>query len=399
MGKLSASPLIVSILTSAVLSSVALAQEAARPAKTGEKEPISRSELKQKVDPLIERGLKFQTAGQRDDGGWPGFKPDTSDPAITAMVVQGLIQSPQYGPEHPAVKKGIDFLLKYQQPDGGIYDPEMPYLNYSTSVALMAMSATKSPALQSKIAAARKCLIDNQWAEPKCDNDGKLITPSHPWYGGAGYGRHKRPDLSNTQMMLEALEQSGLPGDDPVYQKALRFVSRCQMLAITNDQPLASGATDGGFIYTPANGGQSMAGTQPAGEGAGLRTYGTMTYAGFKSMLYAKVERDDPRVKAAWGWIRRYYTLDANPNMPGKQSKEGLYYFYNVLAKALQAWGEPILVDAKDVPHDWRADLAAKLAKEQRQDGSWINQADRWMEGNPHLVTAYSVLALQSALR
>lgn len=376
---------------------------AEKPAATapaeGVRQRISREQLKQKTGPMIEKALKFQAAGQREDGGWLGFKPGESDPAITALVAQTFIQDPHYGPEHPIVKRAIDYMLKYQQPDGGIYDPQMPYLNYSTSVALMALSATRSPALHSKIQAARKCLADNQWVEPKCDNDGRLITPSHPWYGGAGYGNHKRPDLSNTQMMLEALHQSGLPADDPVYQKALKFVTRCQMLAMTNDQVFAAEANDGGFIYTAANAGHSMAGTQPADDGVQLRSYGSMTYAGFKSMLHAQVDRKDPRVEAAWNWIRRHYTLDSNPNMPGRQSKEGLYYFYHVFAKALHAWGEPLIIDAKGVAHDWRADLAEKLAAEQRADGSWVNDADRWMEGNPHLVTAYSVLALQAALQ
>jgi squalene-hopene/tetraprenyl-beta-curcumene cyclase len=35
----------------------------------------------------------------------------------------------------------------------------------------------------------------------------------------------------------------------------------------------------------------------------------------------------------------------------------------------------------------------------QRENGSWLNEADRWYEGNPHLVTAYAVLALQTATR
>jgi squalene-hopene/tetraprenyl-beta-curcumene cyclase len=388
------------VVATCLCSSLILAEDTpptTQPA--AEKAPISREQLKRKVGPVIERALKFQAAAQAEDGGWPGFKPGESDPAITALVAQTFIQDPNYGPEHPIVKRAIEFMLKYQQPDGGIYDPEMPYLNYSTSVALMALAATRSPVLQSKVQAAQKCLADNQWVDPKCDNDGKLITPSHPWYGGAGYGNNKRPDLSNTQMMLEALHQSGLSADDPVYQKALKFVTRCQMLAMTNDQPFVTGTGDGGFIYTAANAGQSMAGTQPADDGAQLRSYGSMTYAGFKSMLYAKVDRDDPRVKAAWNWIRGHYRLDSNPNMPGRQSKEGLYYFYHVFAKALQAWGEPLVIDAKGVAHDWRADLADKLTAEQRADGSWVNDADRWMEGNPHLVTAYSVLALQASLQ
>jgi len=35
----------------------------------------------------------------------------------------------------------------------------------------------------------------------------------------------------------------------------------------------------------------------------------------------------------------------------------------------------------------------------QRPDGSWVNEADRWMEGDPNLVTAYSVIALQIATK
>ena len=49
------------------------------------------------------------------------------------------------------------------------------------------------------------------------------------------------------------------------------------------------------------------------------------------------------------------------------------------------------------VKHDWRADLVATLAKRQKPDGSWTNDADRWMEGDPNLVTAYALLALQES--
>ncbi len=388
--------------TSIILVVPSLALAAEDPSATGPAEAgrgaISRDELKRQVAPMIAKALKFQEAGQRPDGGWPGFQADKSDPAVTAMVAQTFIQDPAYGPDHPIVQKAFDFMLKFQQPDGGIYDPKMPYLNYSTSVALMAMAASKSPALQAKVEAAQKCLKDNQWVPPKCDNEGRPITPAHPWYGGAGYGDHKRPDLSNTGMMLEALHESGLPTTDPAYQRALKFVSRCQMLGTTNDQPFAKGASNGGFVYTDAEGGVSMAGKQGAG-GHQLRSYGSMTYAGFKSMLYANVDRNDPRVQAAWGWIRSNYTLESNPNMPGAQSKQGLFYFYNVFGKALLAWGEPFVVSSDGTAHDWRADLAAQLQKTQAPDGSWVNTADRWLEGNPHLVTAYSVLALQSSLR
>ena len=85
--------------------------------------------------------------------------------------------------------------------------------------------------------------------------------------------------------------------------------------------------------------------------------------------------------------------------MPGAQSKQGLYYYYNVFAKALQAWGQDTIVDAEGKKHNWREDLIAKLVSLQRQDGTWLNEADRWYEGNPHYITALAVLSMQSALQ
>jgi squalene-hopene/tetraprenyl-beta-curcumene cyclase len=115
-----------------------------------------------------------------------------------------------------------------------------------------------------------------------------------------------------------------------------------------------------------------------------------MTYAGLKSMIYAGLERDDPRVKAAYQWIRRHYTLEENPGM----GPQGLYYYYHTFAKALGAVGEVRITDADGKPHDWRAELAAELISRQQPDGSWVNSNTRWLEGDPNLVTGYSLLAL-----
>ncbi len=337
-----------------------------------------------------DRGLEYLAASQSADGSWRAF--DKPHPAITALAVKCLAQGPRYGPNHIATQQGTQFLLKFVQPDGGIYVEDEGQKNYHTSVSLMALAAMKDPAHAEHIRRAQEFLKKLQW------DDEEGYESSSSWYGGQGYGRNKRPDLSNTQMMIEALRESGLPPDDPAYKKALVFINRCQLLGTSNDQAFAAGTTDGGFVYTPANGGESMAGTEVVEERPRLRSYGSMTYAGFKSLLYAKVDRNDPRIKAAVEWIGRHFTLDENPNMPGKQSREGLFYYYYVFARALRVWGEDVIVDGSGVPHRWREELARKLISLQRDDGSWVNEADRWFEGNPHLVTAYAVLALQTAL-
>jgi squalene-hopene/tetraprenyl-beta-curcumene cyclase len=171
-------------------------------------------------------------------------------------------------------------------------------------------------------------------------------------------------------------------------QKALKFVSRCQNLETShNNTPFAAKIEDGGFYYTPAAGGTSQAGLAANG---GLRSYGSMTYAGLKSMIFAGVKMNDPRAKAAFTWIQKNYTLSLNPGM----GKQGLYYYYHTFAKSLTVMKVDWVEDSKGVKHDWRKELTAKLMKEQLPNGSWTNSADRWYEGDPNLVTAYSLMAL-----
>jgi squalene-hopene/tetraprenyl-beta-curcumene cyclase len=346
--------------------------------------------LRTRTHEAIEKALGYLAASQREDGGWEAF--GRSHPAVTALVVKGLIQNENHGPKHPAVRRALAYILRYVQPDGGIYVPGEGMRNYHTSVAVMALAATKDPAHADTVRNAQRFLKKLQW------DSGEGHERSSPFFGGQGYGQHKRPDLSNTQLMLEALDQSGLPHDDPVYQKAMVFVGRCQMLGATNDQAFADNSDDGGFVYTPAGGGESKAGTEVVDGRPRLRSYGSMTYAGFKSMLYADLDHDDERVQRAVQWIQRHYTLDHNPNMPQAQSKEGLFYYYHVFARAMLAWGEDAILDASGAPHPWRPELCRKLLSLQRDDGSWVNEQDRWYEGNPDLVTAYAVLSLQTAL-
>lgn len=347
-------------------------------------------ELAKQTQVAVNRGLAFLKASQDRKGGWtPKY-----GPAITAIVGQAFAQDPAHGPKSPIVQKAAEQVLRFRQKDGGIYAPGMNLANYQTSIALMFLASLKEERFAADIQAAQRYLTSLQYDERE------KYDLANPWYGGAGYTEKKRPDLSNTQMMVEALHQSGLPQSDPAYQKALQFITRCQNLAATNDQPFAKkGSNDGGFIYSAASGGESKAanlGELMTGE---HRSYGTMTYSGFKSMLYAGVDRKDPRVKAAYDWIRSHYTLDANANMPSGSTRQGLYYYFHVLAKALQAWGEPTITDSQGNIHNWRIDLCRKIVSLQRDDGSWVNDADRWNEGDPNYVTALAVLSLQAAMK
>jgi len=359
---------------------------------------------------LINGGILYLLAARDPDGGWSAG--GAIRPALTAMALKALVQHPDFGPEHPAVRKGFEILLSYRQTEGpaaaGIFNPSEGLANYTTAVAVMAMVAAGDPRYNAAIRDAVAFLKGEQIVPGAESPDGQTIAEGHPFVGGVSYGEgeHGRPDLSNVGMWMQALHDAGVAGDDPAIQRALAFVSRTQNRSESNPMAWAAeGGNDGGFVYAPAAGGSLTQGESKAGQagtdGRGLRSYGSMTYVGFKSMLYANVARTDPRVRAAMDWIRRYWRLDSNPNMPQTQSREGLYYYYHVFAKAMRAWGEPIITDARSVKHNWREELIDELARRVRPDGSWVNDADanRWNEGSPVLVTCYSVLSLQEALK
>jgi squalene-hopene/tetraprenyl-beta-curcumene cyclase len=205
-------------------------------------------------------------------------------------------------------------------------------------------------------------------------------------------------------MTAEAMEAAGVPKDNPFWQEARLFLEHTQNSSEWNQLPwVEEGPNDGGFVYAPALKDNLAMGESKAGAAGpndrGLRSYGTMTYIGFKSMIYAGLSRDDKRVRAAQEWIRRHWRLDSNPNMPQRQSLEGLYYYYHVFARALRVWGQDEIADAEGTKHNWRHELIDALAERQREDGSWVNAEDRWYESDPILVTGYVALALEEAMK
>ena len=164
---------------------------------------------------------------------------------------------------------------------------------------------------------------------------------------------------------------------------------------------------DGGAAYYPGN---SPAGYIELPDGTRIpRSYGSMTYALLKTYTLCGVKKDDPRVVAAVGWIEKNFTLDVNPGADPKLGEkarfQGLYYYYMVMAQALQVAG----IDRLSVPVksgsstttqyrqvDWRKELAAKLASMQNPNGGWLNSENgRWWEESDLVCTTYAMLALE----
>lgn len=330
-------------------------------------------ELRSKAKRAVDAGLHYLRINQREDGSWAGSV------GVTALGLRAFLQSHRGYNESdgPFITRPVAFLMDHVNEDGSISETNQNR-NYNTAVCLTALAATSNSAHDEVIAGAQMFLKELQL------DKSQGYEPDHRYYGGIGYGGDERPDLSNQYMALEALRSTAVDPKDPVWEKALVFVSRSQNRSESNDQDWAT--DDGGFTYMP--------GYSPHG---GTGSYGGMTHAGLLSLLFAGVDKDDPRVKAAWEWIGEHYTLEENP---GAADRSGLFYYYNVFAKSMYAMGEDIIVDGAGNKHNWREELTSKLLSLQDEDGSWSNSwSARWWEGEKALVTAWSIIALNYVTR
>jgi squalene-hopene/tetraprenyl-beta-curcumene cyclase len=344
----------------------------------------------------IDRGLQFLLKSQNSNGWWS----TPEQPAVTALVLTAFNREPtrRYRSNRPSeLRQAYDFILGSAKPDGSIH--RGTFINYNTSLSLLALATADEPTFLPVIRAARGYLAKTQidFGEP-----GKVDTE---FDGGVGYGsQYQHSDLNNTLTAIEAMRWSeqmlsskdvppGTPADpDLNWAAVVHFLQSCQNLPSHN--PAAWVSEDprdrGGFVYYP---GHSMAGgvTNPVTGKVALRSYGSISYAGLLSYLYAEVDRDDPRVKAVMEWLKTNYTLDENPAM----GAQGYYYYLHLLTKALLAARVDTLRLEGGREIRWRDEVTRKLLQLQQPDGCWSNREERWWEADKNLVTAYVVLSLE----
>ncbi|MFH1227201.1 MAG: prenyltransferase/squalene oxidase repeat-containing protein [Planctomycetota bacterium] len=248
--------------------------------------------------------------------------------------------------------------------------------------------------IEAVIKKATEYLVKSQNGPESADKD----------FGGWGYDEKKgtvNANLSTTAYAMDALHLAGLPKDSEVYKRAVEFLAKVQDSSEYNK--FRATENSGGFSYSPveSKGGEK---TTPDGKKV-LKTYGSMTYAGVKSFIYAYLDKNDPRVQAAYNWIKSNYTLDENPGLrtdaEPNLGKQGLFYYYHTFAKSLDAYGEKTLVTADlsagqagKKEHLWANELVGKLAGMQKPDGSWSNEVSRWWEDFAPLATSYSLMSL-----
>lgn len=370
-------------------AAVAAAASAAgqAPAPAAEAAPEAAPEVRAQA--AVARAKAWLLARQRDDGSFSNPK----HPGLTGLALWALVGARDPA-DADAIERAGDWVLSKAQPDGGIYQPVPDRAGgglstYNTAVCLTALAETGRPDATRAILDARTFLA------------GAQLTGDDGYAGGFGYasdtGDKRYADLNNTMFVMDAMRRSqryedsrpaGEKKADLDWAAALAFAESLHNGPGTGDQ-------EGGFAYSPAD---AKAGTDDAAAAATngvvvMRSYGSMTYAGLLALVYCELDRGDPRVKSTLDWAGRHWSLEENPGI----GEQGLYFFYDVISRALVAAKVESIPREGAAAVDWRAELVGKLVSLQRDDGSFANANSRFWENDPVLVTAYSMITLEFA--
>lgn len=332
---------------------------------------------------------------QTPEGAWEAG-PSISSPAYTALILTALREAP---PElrkvyQPNIDKATAWLTTKQNEDGSFSEQGGIMKSYVTGVVLSALGPDKE---KYKDAIAKA----HDWARKSIATVGFAT-------GGFGYGdlginsktgeiESKDANLSTTNVLVDGLEDSGFPKDDPLRDLVVQFAKANQNNGETNTKEDVIKAlrdagytvgNDGGFVYSVIT---TKAASDPASPDV-LRSYGTMTYAGLKIFLFGGLEKNDPAVKAAIKYIRNTFSIDKHPGFEFDKSEradlQGIFYYYLTMSRALDAWGENPLAMKGGKTIDWPRALGTKLLALQK-DARWINENPRWWEDKDVMVTAY----------
>ena len=362
--------------------------------------------LRKDVTLALAKGSAFLLTQQEANGGFTAREVEKmqANVAFTAMAVSALVAAnpaTAIGKNEP-IRRGLTFLAGFQNESGAIADNPQ-YTNYSTSAAISALSMAKIGDFRANQSKAMAYLEKSQIADESAEG----------YYGGFPYKDGQTADGSNAFIAVNALEDGGLAKDSAVRKRMAKFASRLQNRSESNpgeivvktgtgEERTVVAGDDGGAIYRQ---GESKAGMSKRSDGRWeLTSYGSMTYAVLKLMMFAGIPAEDPRVVALLGWISNNWTLDRNPGFensedPEQAGQQGYFYYLYTVARALsayeQATGEPLVVrDADGRKHNWRAEIAKAVLARQAEDGSWRNPVDRWMEGMKTLATSFAMQTL-----
>jgi hypothetical protein len=335
------------------------------------------------ADAVVARGLDFLVRSQQADGRWslgrfaggtaadvPKLESETAATGLALLCFLGAGHDHFDGPHRDTVRRGLEFLVAAQKPDGDLYVPADELSNscawlYSHGIAAMALCEAVGMTGDARVkpAATQACRF--------------IAATQHPDRGGWRYTPGSDADLSVSGWMLVALRAGSLAGLD-TDPRAITGVRTLLDAAVMPGDPAR-------YLYNPRNPRQRPSRLSSA----------CMTAVGGVMRLHTGSEPTDPRVTAA---AKVLTSLPASYGSATDKTRDAYLWYY--ASQVLVHTGGPDW-------NGWYRGLVATLAATQdttgATSGSWDPlgpQPDRWGPfGGRLYVTALHLLALEVPYR
>ena len=268
------------------------------------------------VERIYSRGLQFLLRTQTADGNFPDM-PYGSEPGVVGLSVVSMLahgDDPNFGPFAQPIRRGLNFVLKQQDPKTGYIGRSM----YNHGFSTLALAESYGMVADDRLGVALKRAVERIISSQQTN-------PFHAWRYSPE-STDADTTVSGAQMVaLFAARNAGLPVPEEAIQQGIKFFLSCQ-------------TPEGGFGYT--------SGTGPNGA---------RTAIGCLVLALAK-EKDSKSFKTAFDFLQK---------APPETSYHHYYLYY-----AAQAYfhGSPTAWK------DWNRKNIKTLAANQNAEGAWEGQ-------------------------
>ncbi|MCE9629285.1 MAG: hypothetical protein K8S94_01005 [Planctomycetia bacterium] len=342
-------------------------------------EKVADHDVAQQAKTLVDRGLEFLVRSQQADGRWrlgafsgstaadmPKLESDTAATGLALLCFLGAGHDHFAGPHRDTVRRGLEFLLAIQKPDGDLF---LPADDLSNSCAWLYSHGIASIAVCEAVGMTGDPLV-----KPAAEKACRFIAASqHPQLGGWRYTPRSDADLSVSGWMLVAVRAGELAGvkTDPATLPGVRRL--LEAAAARGD------ATR--YAYNPRKQDQRRSRLSTA----------CMTAVGGLMRLHTGDRASDPSVAAA---ARVLAALEPSYGSGTEKARDSYLWYY----------ASQVLVHTGGADWNrWYGQLVHVLADHQEsagpKAGSWdpiLPVPDRWGEyGGRVYVTALHLLALE----
>ncbi|MDX1953877.1 MAG: prenyltransferase/squalene oxidase repeat-containing protein [Verrucomicrobiota bacterium] len=268
------------------------------------------------IERMYVRGLQFLSQTQQPDGSWED-KPYGAEPAVVGLAIVAILahgEDATSGPYAETIRRGLDFILKQQNPQTGYIGRSMYNHGFATLALAEAYGMVEDPRLGPALQKAVLLITGSQSKNP---------------FGAWRYSPESTDadtTVSGAQMVaLFAARNAGIGVAEEAIQKGLKFFARCQ-------------TPEGGIGYT--------AGTSPNGARSAIAV---LVFALAK-------EKNSPVFKGAYNFLK---------TAPAENHYQQYYIYYAAQAffhASPQGWNE------------WNKKNIRELTGSQNPDGSWTGQ-------------------------